>query len=625
MKMTNPDRIESIKKNPATLRVYSGRVKLRKLGHDYEGCCPFHSDSKPSFQVFCKEGVWLWQCKSSSCGTGNCIQFLQKLDNISFNNALQKIEAEIGSTWQNQKSQVEASFRDFGKPEQKITYSLSDYQKYETALTKSVPALEFLKSRGITYETARRLHLGFRQDLGKAAGEGSVIADKGWIALPCIEGDRVVSIEYRSIVEKNYRRQSGMATALFGTDQIDMLEPIFLTEGKFDSAVLCQSGYRTIALPSASAKLTSAEKDLLLSASEVILAGDTDQAGSEAMQRIWADLQERTYLLKWPNGCKDANETLLKECGGDSEKFKALVERLTEEARGTPMADVTSLQSAMLSSTRVKVEDHPDRLRFPWPAVDRMVNILPGNVLSVFATSTGTGKTSFVAGITVEAARKGEIVLNYSAELSPEEYSNLVAAYLLRKDRNTITAEDYVAAAKMMGAAKFYIGYNPDFTKYTEVLDLMEAAIRRLGATIIVIDHLHYIVRNESDTVKAQENAYQRIVSLARKYRLKAIVVGQPRKANQQSRGKRVFLSDAKGSESFSSDSTATISLHRELVKNFDPANPPKEPYDRKTEVHLLKGRSQGSGNAYAELMFIGEIARFEQVSYDQPPAGLAI
>jgi len=612
------DRIEQIKHEPATLRCYTSRLQFRRLGKDYEANCPFHEDTRPSFQVFEKDGMWMWKCQSGGCGVGNVVQFVERFDHIAFAAAMRKVEDEIGSSWENNRQQVETTFREFGgQTAEKIVYSLEQYAKLETALLKSPAAREWLLTkRGITFETAQRLHFGFRQDLGKIAGQDSRIADKGWIAIPCIVGGKVVSIEYRSIVEKDFRRQPGMNTALMGADGLDPFDVILVTEGKFDAAVLEQAGFRAVSLPNASTKLTPEMRDQLKAAGTIILAGDSDPAGEAAMGKLWAELQDNTYLLKWPDGCKDANDLFLKDPAG----FRETVERLIREARGTPMPNVTSLQEAMVNSQRTNMADHPDRLHFPWKSVDQMVNLLPGSVLSLFATNTGMGKTTFAMNIAVHEARRGEIILNYSEELAPEEYGNLVAAHVLKKDRNLLTQEDYALAAQMLGQARFYIGRNLDLRTADEVLDLIEAAMRRLGPTLVIIDHLHIIVRNVADPVKAQDNAMKRILQLAARYRAKMIVIGQPRKAISQNRGKRVHITDAKGAASFGDDAHAVIAIHRDLVKHFDPANPPREPYEPKTEIHLQKGRSQGTGNAYAELMFFGSLASFEQICYDAPP-----
>jgi hypothetical protein len=412
--------------------------------------------------------------------------------------------------------------------------------------------------------------------------------------------------------------------ALYNLNTIDMLEPVFLVEGELDCAVLEQAGFRSVSLPSASTRTSPEMKDLLLTSEYIVLAGDCDNAvGTEKMKKLWAELGDRATLLEWPAGWKDANDTFLKECKGDIEAFQVLVKKLVATAKSVIMPGIYSLQDSMRSSHQSDLANHPERLRFPWKNVDNMAIVLPGDVVVVLATSTKQGKTTFVMNTTIDAALKhGEVVLNYQAELEMPRFNTNVAAYVLRKDRNHLTPEDIEEAANRLGNAKYYVGSNPSLNTAGPVLDLIEAAIRRLGATLVVIDHIHYICRNERDEIKAQADASQRIANMGRKYRAKIIVIGQPRKANQQSRGKRLQISDGKGSEAIYSDASAIFAIHRDQVKVIEP--PPPDPYSPITEVHLLGGaRSKGDGASEARLMFLGKYCCFAELANEpEGPAG---
>ncbi|MCU1301763.1 MAG: hypothetical protein JWQ87_2047, partial [Candidatus Sulfotelmatobacter sp.] len=501
----------------------------------------------------------------------------------------------------------------------------SDYVPLEQALERSAVAREYLlRNRGITHDTASKLHLGYRRDVGHLAGKvGADVAGKGWLAFPCILDGRVVSVKYRSIVEKAFCRQPGMATALFNLPTVDPLAPVYITEGEFDAAILEQAGFHAVSIPSASVKLTAEMKDQLLEAETVILAGDNDAGvGSAAMQKLWSEM-ERTFLLKWPDGLKDANDVFLKKCGGDVSVFRTLVNDLTAQSKTQPMANVYSLQQAMENSNWTGLLDHPKRMKWPWPSVDKMAILLPGAICSIFATNTGMGKTTLIMNAEIEEARRGEVVLNYSAELNPDEYANLVAAYLLRKDKLQVTRADMKEAAKRFGNARYYIGHNPDANTVTPVLDLIEAGIRRLGATRVVLDHLHFVCLNEKNPIEAEANAMQRIKNIATKYGIIFFVLGQPRKANQQNKGKVVHITDAKGSEAFTSMANAVIALHRNEAKVVDPANPPKDPYEPETQVILKKGRSLAGGNSFAKLELKGNIGTFFEITNQEPPPNL--
>ena len=144
------------------------------------------------------------------------------------------------------------------------------------------------------------------------------------------------------------------------------------------------------------------------------------------------------------------------------------------------------------------------------------------------------GKTTLVFQETLHGAMKhGEVVVNYQAEMSPDQIDTILTSHLLRKDRLTLTAEDYKAAGRLLPAdVKYYIGRNTSFTTMTEVLDLIEAAARRFGATVAVLDNLHFLSRNEQDPIKAQANAMQRITNMAGSLRLEI----HPRPSSPKSR-----------------------------------------------------------------------------------------
>lgn len=625
--MQNSD-LDALKKLPGCVRIFGERVRLRKEGKELVGLCPFHAEKSGSFHIReDADGTWLGNCFGCAW-SGNVMQFVRDFDKIQMRDAIALVEKALGGqTWENAKTSVEATFRPVA--DSKKTYKVltsEQYAPFETALESSQAAKAFLARRGISLDTAKRLRIGFRQDVTKITAPDRFpdIKAAGWLAMPRFEGDTVVGVHYRTVVDgrKEFCRQPGMATALFNTPAIDIFEPLYVVEGELDSLSLEQAGFRSVSIPSGSTEVTPTMRDQMMQAKEVILAGDCDGGvGVKAMDTLWRQLQERTYLLKWPDGMKDANQTFLEECKGDVSIFRTMVEELTSAAKLQPMPDIYSLQEAMSSANRTSLKDHPERLHFPWPSVDNMAIILPGGILSLFATQTGTGKSSFTLEATIHGARKhGEIVLNYQCEMAPDEVSAMVAANLLRRSRNDLNPADLKQASRLIQNIRYYIGFNPTLSTPTEVLDLIEAGIRRLGATTVVLDHIHFICRGQNE-IQEQAAAMQRMKRMAGQYRCKFIVVGQPRKADQKSKGRVVGITDLKGSESVASDADAVIALHRDVLKDIDPANPPKDNLDPKVQVHLLKARSKGEGSAMATLMLCGDFCSFQEVdfSYEVP------
>ena len=357
-------------------------------------------------------------------------------------------------------------------------------------------------------------------------------------------------------------------------------------------------------------------KDKLMQASEVILAGDTDASGSGYMSKLWKEFPGGYYLLTWPANCKDANQTFLEHCGRDISKFKNLVQELTSKAKSTPLPDIYSIQEVMKNGEDTSLANREDRLRFPWQQVDSGAILLPGSVLGAISTSTGQGKTAFTLQLSLFGARKhNEVVVNWQCELTPAELSVMVAAQVLHKNRNFITKEDLKVAAEQLDGVAYYIGNNPSITSIMDVLDLLEAAVRRTGATVVVIDNLHFFTTGIDDEVRVQAAAMKRIKQMAVTYGLKIIVVFQPRKAPSNTKGRKVHISDIRGSAGAGDTADAVIAIHREINKSEDDAGK-TDVYDDKTLVEWIKTRSKGIGKASSFVHFFGEFAEF--VSLDQ-------
>lgn len=615
MEKTKVD-LDALKSSPGVLKIYGEYVKgLKRVGDKYVGFCPVHSEKSPSFTIF---SDMIGHC--FGCGSDfNIMQLVQKMDNIDFNSAVEKVKKELGvSDWEKTKAKVDSVFKPVTESKVYKTISLDAYKKLEYGFERNTEAWKYLSDRGIDFETAQRLHVGYTQTIANLAGpEGADIADKGWLAFPTIEGDNVTGIKYRSIVRKKpggFARQPGMATGLFNSQNIDVFEPVYLVEGEIDCLTMEMVGKVAASVPSAGAKLTPEMKDMLMKASCVILAGDADRTGSSYMQKLWQELGERCYLLTWPEGCKDANDCLIKHCKGDKQLFRATVEELTAKAKSQPMPSVYSLQEVMKSGDDSVLSDHPDRMRFPWTQVDSMVNIMPGDVVGINATNSGMGKSTWVLQWTMFNAKKyGRTIINFQTEMRPAEIATMVTAQTLRKDRNFLTGEDKKLAAKDLSGVEYYVGADPVLSDINAVLDLLEAAIKRLSPYAVVLDHFHHLTVGMNNESQIQSAAMTRIKSIAEVYKVVFVNVGQPRKATQQTKAKQIHLSDAKGSGAWGDASNAVITLHRDLNKSDDPTMT-KGVYEDKVLVKLLKGRSMGTGNSACYLTSFGEFASFEAI-----------
>lgn len=487
---------------------------------------------------------------------------------------------------------------------------LASMQTAWDALVKSAEAQSWLATRGITLATAQRLHIGFAHNACA-------------IVVPTVVEGMIVGLKYFAICEDAVVPTVRMRTSLFNLEDCVAGEDVFVATSELEAALLVQAGYRTVAYPNPKYNPTPAERDVLMKASRIFLAGDCPE-----FRQLWNTLREKIYMLKWPDGCFKVADVFLKEGAGNVETFQSQIERLKKIALEQPVPGYYDLSKVLRNSDGTLPSANPKRLHFRSKAVDDMAIILPGSVVSVYATLSGSGKTTWCLDQfeLEEVLNHGSVVLNYSAELSPQEFGTLVAANLTNRDRLQLTPDDYEAAATLLDdGARFYVGYNPDLNRISMVLDSIEWGIRRLGANIVVLDHLHFLVRGERDVIQAQADAMQRIKNLAVAYQVIFVVVGQSRKSEPgAARSNRPSeASDAKGSETFISDASAVFHLHRDVRRDVDLSRPETWPMDYlnlNTDVRLVKCRTKGSGASFCRMVFDGPIGKFHPFTSQEEP-----
>jgi DNA primase len=88
-KAMRSERVARLKREVPIERVIGAYVDLRRSGSNLVGRCPFHDDRIPSFTVFVERGTFhcfgCWE-------HGDVLDFLKKIDNMSFPQALGKLE-----------------------------------------------------------------------------------------------------------------------------------------------------------------------------------------------------------------------------------------------------------------------------------------------------------------------------------------------------------------------------------------------------------------------------------------------------------------------------------------------------------------------------------------------------
>jgi DNA primase len=287
-------------------------VALKKAGQNYLGLCPFHGEKTPSFTV--SPSKQFFHC--FGCGAhGSAIGFLMDHRGLGYVEAVQELAQMVGL-------QVP---RDPARDGAAASQRRSLLEANETAcvfyrreLKGSSVAIDYLKSRGLTGETAKRFALGYAPDEWQAlkaafeSYEDARLVEAGLV----IEGDGKRYDRFRGRVMFPIRDRRGSVIG-FGARVLDGSQPKYLNspetplfrkghelygvyeageairrkgrvlvcEGYLDVIQLAQAGYEESVAALGTAITSNHVATLLRLTDKVVFAFDGDAAGRNAARR----------------------------------------------------------------------------------------------------------------------------------------------------------------------------------------------------------------------------------------------------------------------------------------------------------------------------------------------------
>jgi DNA primase len=157
---------ESLKQQADIVRIVGDYVKLKKAGaQNFSGLCPFHAEKTPSFSVHATRQFF--HC--FGCGeSGDVFTFIQKVENITFPEAVRLIAQKLGVPMPKVTFSSPAEARDAQVRMALLDVHVRATQFFQECLRRpeGATAREYLKGRGLDDETIARFRLGYAPDSG---------------------------------------------------------------------------------------------------------------------------------------------------------------------------------------------------------------------------------------------------------------------------------------------------------------------------------------------------------------------------------------------------------------------------------------------------------------------------
>ena len=157
---------EFVKQQADIVRLVGEYVKLKKAGaQNYSGLCPFHKEKTPSFSVHATRQFF--HC--FGCGaSGDVFSFVQKIENISFPEALRAVAQKLNIPLPKTSYGSPAEAREASRRAVLVEVHGRASSFFEEYLRRpeGARAREYLAGRGLDEDTIRVFHIGYAPDSG---------------------------------------------------------------------------------------------------------------------------------------------------------------------------------------------------------------------------------------------------------------------------------------------------------------------------------------------------------------------------------------------------------------------------------------------------------------------------
>lgn len=316
--MYYPDElVEEVRMKNDIVDVISGYVRLQKKGANHFGLCPFHNEKTPSFSV--SGGKQMYYCFGCGAG-GNAFTFIMEYENYTFPEAVKLLADRAGVNLPEIEYSEEVKKKESRRNKLlEVNKEAAKYFYYQLRTQRGEIGYKYLTGRQLSEETIKKFGLGFANvsgsdlvqylktkgypdDLIQEAGlsgfnEKYGMHDKFWnrVMFPIQDvNHRVIGFGGRVMGEGRPKYLNSPETMIFDKSRnlyglnfarTSRRNNIILCEGYMDVIAMHQAGF-TQAAASLGTAFTAGQANLLRRyAEEVLLAYDSDQAGTNAAIR----------------------------------------------------------------------------------------------------------------------------------------------------------------------------------------------------------------------------------------------------------------------------------------------------------------------------------------------------
>ena len=427
----------------------------------------------------------------------------------------------------------------------------------------SVRAIAWFASRGISEAT---LHIMKITEGLEWMPQNN--AQSNTIQFNYFKNGELVNTKFRT-GDKKFKMVSGAELLPYNIDAIKNKPECIITEGEMDALSFVECG-RTdvVSVPNgANANLSYLDdyiEDYFDDKEVIYIASDTDTKGvllrDELMRRFGA---ERCRVLEYGEGCKDANEHLMKF--GRESLLQCIADAPETKLEGVfTVTDFESNLDAIFESGLQK------GVTIGHDNIDNLISFETKR-LCIVTGIPSSGKSEFIDEIAERLnIRYGWRWAYFSPENAPLSYhaSKLISKFTGKQfDRQHLSLNEYRKVKQHLESEFFFISPANDY-KVDTILERAKFLVRRKGIKGLVIDPYN---RLENEAGRQSETQYisqllDKLTNFAQMHDVLVILMAHPTKMGKDKDGNVIVptLYDISGSANFYNKADFGIVVHRD-------------------------------------------------------------
>lgn len=549
--MISTDCIEQIKQTANIIEVIEQFVKLKKNGANYVGLCPFHNEKTPSFTVSESKGIY----KCFGCGaSGDAIAFLNEHQNLNYIEAIKWLAEKYHIP-------IEHEQKEFIKPVPRLE-----------KLSKET--IQYFEHRGISNNTLLRFNVTETIEwMPKANKEVRAICFNYY------QDDQLINIKFRS-KDKDFKLSKSAKLIFYNLDSIKDEDWCVIVEGEIDAMSLHECGiYSVVSVPNGAEHKNLNYLDhcwqYFENKNKIILFTDNDEPGNrlrdELARRIGKD---KCYKIEYPQGCKDANEVLVRH-------GRQAVQQIVELARRWPIEGILTMDDLFAEVCDYYENGYPKGYDAGIGEFDNLLTFSTGQYTTVTG-SPGSGKSEFVDYVSTALAKRHQWKFAVCSFENPasihvtklmEKFVGL--SFNFRKDPDhRMNKEQFEEGVYMVDKYFQFINISQADVSINGILLKLRELVVRTGVKGIIIDPWNYIEHKIPDS-QTETQYISECLTLIKEFCMRndvhLFLIAHPKKLVKDQRTKQYpvpTMYDISGSAHFFNKTDNGISVHRDFNTN---------------------------------------------------------